>query len=176
MASMLKIIRKLAGIFLLVVNVVLSLTSFLGVYSVVYFAASENNVVTSMQVDPTGLLNEPLSRYLYLGNITINNTGLYSIDDLTIEFELGENSSNSTIVHYEKNFGSIKSAEIKNIVVNLTQPDAQFNHTYIDEAINGSGVIIDQNNIKGYLTISGTYAILFGFSLNITDLSSWAFA
>ncbi|MFX0099820.1 MAG: hypothetical protein ACFFCS_09565, partial [Candidatus Hodarchaeota archaeon] len=93
MASPIRIFRKLLGYVLIVVNLLLSFISFTAIYSVVYFMGDQNNFHVDMSGADLSDLASPSPTYIYLGTVTVKNTGLFDIDDLSIEFEISLNGT-----------------------------------------------------------------------------------
>jgi len=167
-ASPIRILRKILGIALILVNALLSVISFVAFYSAVFFAQSlDPETMLDYSAWDYGLEENP--QYLYLGNITIDNTGLFDFDDFQITLELYE--QNGIIFTYNEEFpGGFPAG-------------AETNHTiYISEAtgawFNGSMSFnpMSWTNLSGFLQISGKYAFkLFEFSLNISNVTQFGF-
>nr|MDO8116495.1 hypothetical protein [Candidatus Sigynarchaeota archaeon] len=143
-------------------NAILSFTSFLAVYSTVFFVSDTNNFKPNFNVIDGLSGPEP---YLYVGNISVNNTGLFYFNNFTVDFTLSE--PNGTLITYTKFFDEIAPQHVKVFEINLTAPYATFNTTMDYTAI-------QWDEISGFLMIKGKYAFaLFDFQMNITVDPDW---
>ncbi len=162
MASVIRILRKIFGIVLILVNAILSFTSFIAVYSTVYFVSDTNNFKTNFNVINGLNASEP---FLYVGDIAVNNTGLFYFNNFSVSFSLNE--PNGTVITYTKLFDEIAPQNVTTFDINLTAPYATFNMT-----MDLYGIRWD--NVTGFLFLRGKYAFsLFDFSMNITVNPLW---
>jgi hypothetical protein len=162
MRSGLKLIRKIFGIILLVINLIVSFTSFVSGYSAVYFMGTIDENILNADSFSANLASSP--EYIYLGKISLNNTGIYNLDDFEIEVKLFDEYG-TWIVEFEKWFGTLpagqSSASLTNWEINITG----FNPGLDLSTVNWT-------NVTGYCNLEGKYAFrLFDFSLNITNMA-----
>ncbi|MHA1792124.1 MAG: hypothetical protein ACTSVI_05725 [Promethearchaeota archaeon] len=164
MASAVIVLRKIFGIALLVVNLLLSLTSFLAAYSSVHFATDPDNYKINISVQ-NGLTSSPA--YLYIGNVEFNNSGLFDFSNFSIEIYV-ENESDY-LMRYTSPIYEIKAGTSLVIDLNITEANADFN-----PAMLANLTAINWTAIDGYLRVNGKYAFsLFDFQLEMTNLNDW---
>jgi hypothetical protein len=169
--SGIRLLRKIIGYVLLIVNLMLSVVSALAVYSVVEFISDKNHY----QFNPASPVmfnfsTSPELRYLYVGTMTLNNTGLFDFDNFSVEFRF-DNITGSTpeeLIYFRGSYGDIVAGQSRTISLNFTGSEMRVNSTLNLLSINAT-------NTKGFLKISGKYVLsLFNFAINITNVADWA--
>lgn len=162
MPSTLRGLRKVLGIVFILVNALLSLTSFLAVYSAIYFARDPNNYT----IDTSGIneqLNAPVP-FIYLGEVRLDNTGLFAFQGFTVNFTLAER--NGTIISYDKNFGDIQAHQTKVMPLNVTAAEGAVLNMSMD--FNPLTWV----NVSASLMVGGKYAFgLFEFHIILSNLT-----
>ncbi len=167
--SGIRLVRKIAGLILLIVNTILSVVSAVAIYSVVEFASNTNNYSFEPSASASFNLTAPVP-YIFIGNVTFNNTGLFDFDDFSVEFEL--NDTVEKLMHYEGDFGDINAGVKKTITLNLTTATTPYPSTLWVKP--GLTEINSSMTFDGYLKLSGKYVLsLFAFELKLTDISTW---
>nr|MDO8112975.1 hypothetical protein [Candidatus Sigynarchaeota archaeon] len=174
MPSGIRVLRKIMGIGLIIINSLLSLTSFLAVYSAVYFATNSNNYRIDIADPVAGQLNNSVGNvYLYVGNVTLNNTGLFDFNDFRIEFKMYEEfpAYNDSLMNYTGGFGDIPAGTQRTLVMNFTTTTDISNFTVKD---NLDYLAVNFTNVWGSLKLHGKYTFsLFDFDLTVRNISQW---
>ncbi len=167
--SGIRLVRKIAGLVLLLVNTILSVVSAVALYSVVEFASNTNNYNFESGPSASFNLTAPVP-YIFIGNVTFNNTGLFDFDDFRVEFEL--NDTIEKLLHFEGSFGDINAGEKKTIPLNLTTATVPYQTNLWIKA--GLTEINSSMTFDGYLKLRGKYVLsLFSFELKLTNIANW---
>ncbi|NMC07379.1 MAG: hypothetical protein GYA24_19345 [Candidatus Lokiarchaeota archaeon] len=174
-----RFVRKLAGIVLLLVNTILSLVSALAVYSVVEFARFRTNynfqvaspITYDFSISPAGYIN--------LGNMSINNTGIFDFDDFEIKFEFFNQTSDTTqvrLMSFNGSFGDVPAGQKRVIPLLLQNDTTVIKNFWVNPALTAMSTI-NPANVSGYLQISGKYVLsLFKFEFRFTNFTSWTWS
>jgi hypothetical protein len=169
--SGIRLVRKLIGYVLLVVNLMLSIVSAVAVYSVIEFAGNEKNYHFDDRTSPAFNLTASVP-FIYIGDVVFNNTGLFDFNNFTIDFELTNETTSTTLLHYHGSFGDIKAGQKRTLSLNLTTIPGN-STLYIMPSL--PPIPWSNSTIYGgYLQLSGKYVLsLFAFSFNITNIAGW---
>ncbi|MHA1683588.1 MAG: hypothetical protein ACTSUE_21800 [Promethearchaeota archaeon] len=166
MARILRITRKLIGVALLVVNMIISFTSFMAAYSAVYTV--QNSINENMiDVNLSNHLSDA-TPYLYIGQINFSNSGIFGFDDFTADMHLFD-ETNETIMLYANTYGEINPGELLDKHINMTFGNESNSISYLNPSIDL--LAVNWSAVHGFIILTGSYAFsLFEFSLNITNL------
>nr|MDO8086316.1 hypothetical protein [Candidatus Sigynarchaeum springense] len=158
--STVRLVRKLAGILLLVINTTLSLMSALAMYSIVEFASDADNydfkiadpITYDFSISPNGYIN--------LGNMTINNTGLFDFNDFEIKFEFNNQTSGGQVrlMSFNGSFGDVLAGEKKDLELTLKNDTAAGKALWVNPALNDLSTI-NPANVSGFLQVTGRYVL-----------------
>ncbi|MBN2152757.1 MAG: hypothetical protein JW839_15000 [Candidatus Lokiarchaeota archaeon] len=172
--SSIRLIRKLAGIVLLVINTMLSLVSALALYSIVEFASNQNNydfevaspITYNFTISPNGYIN--------LGTMHINNTGIFDFDDFEVKFKFKNNETGTPVLlmSYNGTFPDIKAGEKQDVALNLK--NSTTSSFWVSPGLLNI-TSIDSDHVVGSLTITGKYVLsLFRFDFAFQNLTTWS--
>ncbi|MEX2683593.1 MAG: hypothetical protein Q6373_018605 [Candidatus Sigynarchaeota archaeon] len=173
--SSVRLIRKLVGIVLLVINTTLSLMSALAMYSIVEFASDADNYDFNVASPITYNFTISPNGYINLGSMTINNTGLFDFNDFEIRFEFN-NQTNGGLVRllsFNGSFGDVPAGEKKVLDLTLKNDTVSRKSLWVNPALNDMSTI-NPANVSGFLEVTGKYVLaLFRFDFRFTNLSLW---
>ncbi len=173
--SSVRLIRKIAGIVLLVVNTILSLVSALAVYSIVEFATYRNNYALKVANPITYDFSISPNGYINLGNMSINNTGIFDFDDFKINFEFFNQTIGGPVrlMSFNGSFGDVEAGKKRDIELSLRNDTVLGKSFWVNPVLNNM-TSINAANVSGYLQISGKYVLsLFQFDFKFTNFTAW---
>ncbi|MBD3186153.1 hypothetical protein GF325_04935 [Candidatus Bathyarchaeota archaeon] len=149
---------------MVIVNALLSFTSFIAAYNAVFLA--QNQIDDSMFIiDVDNGLSDP-TPYLQLGQVNFTNEGLFDFDDFSVKFRVYD-ETDTLLLDFQDFIGKIDAGGILSRMIVINESNG-----YINPGVNF--LLVDWSNVSGFLEIRGDYAFsLFNFNLTITNISGW---